>query len=86
MEVVNNMSKKLMNKGQISPFLLWAGGIIATSFFAFAGWTTISISDVEQARVDDVQRIATLEADSTTIKDDVKEIKTDIKSILRLLK
>ena len=74
-----------MNKGQIAPIVLWTGGVIATAFFAFAGWTTNKLGNVDNARVADIQRIATIEADQKTLKEDVKEIKTDVKSLLKLL-
>ena len=74
-----------LNKGQISPIILWTGGIIATAFFAFAGWTTNKLGNIDNARVADIQRITTTEVDQKTLKEDVREIKADVKILLKVL-
>ena len=83
----------MTNKGQISPIILWALGIVSSAFLGYGAWTASAVNSIrdgtketQTARTQDIQRITTLEADQITLKDDVREIKTDVKEILRRIK
>lgn len=77
-----------MKTGQIS--IMWLLGIGTSILLAAAGSFTASVSNTN-SKVDKVrdaisleqQRTSRLEADSITIKEDLKEIKADIKALLK---
>ena len=89
--------KKLIysKDGQIGiiPILGIAGTIIVaiiTGYFGQGNRTDAKITEArEEMKVNNlasVQRIAVLETDSSSIKEDIKEIKTDVKYLIKLLK
>lgn len=88
---MNKIKTLIKNHGQVGILQLVGIGsaiLIAAvgQFIAQSRYADEKISAVEAKNTAVVERTARLEADTTTMKDDIKEIKQDVKSLLRLLR
>ncbi len=60
-------------------------GIITAGLFAFGGWAYTSINSITDTNSDQDIQIVSNEIKVENVEDDIREIKTDIKEILRRL-
>ena len=84
------------NKGQIgiwTAIITTVGSIFAAGIVGYFSKTGSLSSEIETVKAEQVastleisQRVTKVETDTVTMKDDIKEIKSDVKSLIKLLK
>ena len=83
------MSKEMAKKGSMVigiPIVIFVVGAFLTQYNIVNSKIENTREDLTGKNTEVVQRVASLEADNTTIKDDVKEIKRDVKELLQRTK